>query len=392
MGKTIRRILLIIIIIGVLVIIFTGKYKTIIDLVKSKTDNFIYTGEYKVNSLQFTKEDFYYNSLTDNQKKVYSAIARASNELTNEVLIPSYELASIDNASDDTKKAINAFLNDHPEVFYLNSQYTVSLTDSLFGKIFKLQLNYSVANINELNSKITTLDSEIDDVIHKISGSTDYEKELFVHDYLAKKIKYYSEYEENEEDKYHSVYNALVENEAVCDGISKAFQIILNKLGIENYIVTGYINDTPHAWNLVKIEDEWVYVDITSDKFVKDDSGNTIEAVHTYFNVNKDFILKNHKLDDEDLLPESTATDKTYYEKSDSKILIKDNFDKRVEEVFEKQKDRKIVEFSTDIKLSVPEKLVKKLQDMKFNKLKTEGNKITMTYYNEQDVYIIPKV
>ena len=114
--------------------------------------------------------------------------------------------------------------------------------------------------------------------------------------------------------------------------------------------------------------------------------------MHTYFNVNKDFILKNHKLDDEDLLPESTATDKTYYEKSDSKILIKDNFDKRVEEVFEKQKDRKIVEFSTDIKLSVPEKLVKKLQDMKFNKLKTEGNKITMTYYNEQDVYIIPKV
>ena len=392
MGKTIRRILLLFVILGFAFIFFTGKYKTIVEIVKSRTDNFEYSGEYRINSLQFTKEDFYYSNLTDNQKKVYSAIARASNELENEVIVASYDLDSIDKASEDTKAAINAFLNDHPEVFYLNSQYTVSLTDSLFGKVFKLQLNYSVESKEELNKKITNLYEEIDDVVKKINGTTDYEKELFVHDYLAKKIKYYSDYEEDEQDKFHSAYNALVENEAVCDGISKAFQIILNKIGIDNYIVTGYINDTPHAWNLVKIEDEWVYVDITSDKFVKDSLGNTIEAVHTYFNVNKDFILKNHKLDEEEILPESTATDKTYYVKNDSIILIKENFDKRVEEVFEKQKDRKIVEFSTDIKLSVPEKLVKKLQDMKFNKLKTEGNKITMTYYNEQDVYIIPKV
>lgn len=392
MEKTIRRILLIVMVIVLVYLGATGKFSTITDIYISYTDKFEYTDEYRINELQYTSENFYFNTLNENQKKIYSAVSKASTDLLNEVIVSKYELKSIDEASQDAKIAINAFLCDHPEVFYLNSQYVVSITESFLGKILKLQLNYSVSSKTEMQTQINKIDSIVNEIKNSVNGMDTYNQELYVHDYLAKNVRYYGEYEEENLDKYHSAYTALVEKDAVCDGISKAFQIVLNKLGIENYLVTGYINETPHAWNMVKIEGEWVYVDITSDKFVKDENGNTIEAVHTYFNVNKEFISKNHTIDDEDIFPSSTSTDKTYFVKNNCYIAISQDFNSRVEKIFEKQSDRKIVEFSTDLQLNVPEKLVKKLQEMKFNKLKTDGNRVTMTYYNEQNVYIIPKV
>ena len=72
-------------------------------------------------------------------------------------------------------------------------------------------------------------------------------------------------------------------------------------------------------------------------------------------------------------------------------IDISDNFEGRVTEIVNAQKDKKIVEFSTDYTINVPERLLKQLYNINFNSLKSMGSNITMNYYNEQNVYIVQK-
>ncbi len=370
-----------------------GKLATFVDLIVSSNDKFVYTKDFKINKLQLDNSDYYYNYLTEDQKKIYSAVARGVNKLDREILVSKYELEDVDSASNDAREAINAFLADHPEVFYMNSQYTISITESILGKTLKLELNYRVANESDLNNQIDRIYSSMQEIVDPIMDKSDYEKELYIHDYLAKNVKYYSDFEDEDNilDKYHTIYAAIIDKEAVCDGISKTYQLILGMVGIESQLVTGHLSGTPHAWNIVNIDGNWLHVDITSDKYIKDENGNTIEAVHTYFNVNTDFISNTHKIEKMDIIPESTSLEYTYYAKSGSYIKTDESFENRVKEIIILQNDRKILEFATDYTINVPERLLKQLYNVNFNNLKSKGNNVTMEYYNEQNVYIVKK-
>ena len=217
MKRIVRICLELFIVAGLVFIFVTGRFETLTEIYQSLTDGFEYTSEYRVNAVQYVDEDFYFSKLTDNQKKIYSSIAKATKELLNEVVVNKYKIKSIEDASNDAKVAINAFLCDHPEVFYLDSKYTISLSESILGDVLKLQLTYSVNGIEELNNKIKELETEVDYIIQKAGEGSEYEKELYIHDYLARKIKYYDEYNEDSSDKYHNAYSALVDREAVCD-------------------------------------------------------------------------------------------------------------------------------------------------------------------------------
>lgn len=393
MKKILKYIVLFLAVAAIVYVIATGKLSTFTDLVISANDKFVYSSEFKVNSLQSSNADFYYNLLSENQKKIYSAVARGVSKLDKNILVGKYEIGEVEQASKDAKEAINAFLGDHPEVFYMNSEYTISITESVLGKTLKIEIDYTVKNIDELNSQIDSINLALNGILSQVSNMTDFEKELYVHDYLAKNIKYFSDFEDenNIPDKYHTIYSAILEKEAVCDGISKAYQLILNMMGIENHLVTGVIGSTPHAWNMVKIEDSWLHVDVTSDKYIKDSSENTIEPVHTYFNVNTDFISNTHSIDKKEILPESTSSDYTYYKKMGAYISSSENFETRVKEIVNKQKDRKILEIATDFSINVPERLLKQLYNLNFNNLKSKGNNVAMEYYSEQNVYIVKK-
>jgi hypothetical protein len=81
----------------------------------------------------------------------------------------------------------------------------------------------------------------------------------------------------------HNIVGIMERRGAVCSGYSKAFQLILNGLGIDAILVTGLgvvgspPRFEPHAWNMVRINGAWYYVDITWN-----DTG-TSTAIHTFF-------------------------------------------------------------------------------------------------------------
>lgn len=69
-----------------------------------------------------------------------------------------------------------------------------------------------------------------------------------------------SDYTDNMQDSStHSPYSILMKGKGICGGFSNLGYYVLNKVGIK----TEYISNEPHAWNMVNIEGENYFTDIT---------------------------------------------------------------------------------------------------------------------------------
>ena len=93
------------------------------------------------------------------------------------------------------------------------------------------------------------------------------EKIKAIYDYLILNVSYdYEGYDSDDiSNESHSAYGALVNGIAVCDGYSDAMNVLLNRLGIQSDIVIGEADEEGHAWNYVKFEEGYYYVDVTWD-------------------------------------------------------------------------------------------------------------------------------
>ncbi|MDE5742002.1 MAG: hypothetical protein K2H90_06095 [Oscillospiraceae bacterium] len=119
----------------------------------------------------------------------------------------------------------------------------------------------------------------------------DYDKLKYFHDYLVLNCQ-----NDTESPYSDTIYGALVQKKALCEGYAKAFSYLCNLAGIENTIVTG-LTKVPHMWNAVKLGGNWYHVDVTWD--------NPDDALHAeypdvilyqYFMVTDSVIENNHTI------------------------------------------------------------------------------------------------
>jgi hypothetical protein len=136
---------------------------------------------------------------------------------------------------------------------------------------------------------------------------SDFDKEVAAHDYLVKNCKY--GYPENEDDAYDA-YGTMVEGHAVCDGYAEAFFLMMTCLGIDSDIVVGTASGELHAWNQVKLDNEWYNVDVTWDDSLPD-MGEYVK--HTYFNIDDSALGVTHVWETE-FYRECTSVTKNYYQ------------------------------------------------------------------------------
>lgn len=133
---------------------------------------------------------------------------------------------------------------------------------------------------------------EVRNLIPRIisSNMTDYEKELAIHDYIVCNCEY--GYEDYSNDYAYRAYGALIQGKAVCNGYAEAMALLLNCVGIENEIMTGWANGELHAWNRVKLDGKWYQVDSTWDDPIPD---RGYFAGHQFFNVTDDIMDDTHE-------------------------------------------------------------------------------------------------
>lgn len=232
------------------------------DEAAGELQNYLDTG-YAGDGLDFDAVRYPYYAMLDNRgKSIYRQIYANAKEVY-PVFMPVEQVTL-----DQLRNIFSAVYNDHPELFWLETAYSCKYRRDGSCVEIELQFNRTVQNLDDARAVFEGNASQI--VSEAQNLSNDYEKEKFVHDELIEKVSYNLGAEMNQ-----SAYSALVNGQTVCAGYARAYQYLLQQLGIPCYYCTGYAGER-HAWNIVALDDGYYNVDATWD-----DSGN---GQYDYFN------------------------------------------------------------------------------------------------------------
>ena len=280
---------------------------------------------------------YYYSKLNNREKNAYKKIYTAMQNYESSVTINGF-------AETDIPKLMSAINFDNPHLFFVDFHY--EFHSGLFGQAIKLEYTYNKSDTVILTEKVKKVCNKM---LSKVTGKTKFEKELSLHDILARNVLY-DEVAKNNLLKFHARSNTILGvlffKTAVCEGIAKIFKFLLNALDIKCVVVKGEAadglsgnesSDALHAWNMVKIDGRPYHVDLTWDINLSDK--NIVR--HDYFNLTDKDISIDHRIDKN--LPFCKAYDDNYFYKNG--LVVTKKADLRRIVVDKIKKGEKSVEF-----------------------------------------------
>lgn len=249
--------------------------------------NNIENSENDINYDNIVVNKYFYNQLESYSKTIYKAFESNKENMKEGTykinLGTSFSnILSKQNGQEELGKyyqsAIEAYTYDNPDVFYLspNKMYlNIETTTKGQNKTYNVYinngeeanyLNEEFSNKQDINLALEKIETIRKQIIHNKTGN-DYEDIKMVHDYLVENIEYDTSLQEK---NIYNIYGALINGKCVCEGYARAFKYLLDGLGIESTMVIGKgINSSGqsenHAWNYVKLENNWYAVDCTWD-------------------------------------------------------------------------------------------------------------------------------
>jgi len=138
-----------------------------------------------------------------------------------------------------------------------------------------IHYNETAADIQKKQNEIIAKGKDVVASIIK-QGMSDDEKRKAIYDYLNDNAKYDDAALENaEQNNFKHVdaqfndsfttYGILVKGVGVCASYASVYKLLSDLSGLESIVVTGTSSGVPHAWNKVKIGNEWLNVDATNN-------------------------------------------------------------------------------------------------------------------------------
>lgn len=153
------------------------------------------------------------------------------------------------------KNAFMAVVNDHPELFWVNTAYQYKYAPT--GRVAAIYLSFN-KTAEDISLAKELFENAAEELLSEAENlESVHDQELYIHDALVEKISYSTSAAMNQ-----SAYSAMVLGKTVCAGYARAYQYLLQQLGISCYYCTGYAGEN-HAWNIVKLEDAYYNADVT---------------------------------------------------------------------------------------------------------------------------------
>jgi len=217
---------------------------------------------------------------------------------------------------------LSGFLDENPQCFWTigGGHWDDEIKNYEQYRYIEYTLHLSLACEEEsIAEKTKELSDVVDNVVSEASKlESDYEKAKYVHDYIVENVSYdeegYSALQQGEkvDELMYSAYGNLVNGKSVCAGYAKAFQLIMKSMGVECGYITGMgvTSEGPgaHAWNYIKIDDEYYFVDVTWDDPTCPEGYEQDGIRYDYFLINYEQISKDHIFDQDQYIPECTST------------------------------------------------------------------------------------
>ena len=127
-------------------------------------------------------------------------------------------------------------------------------------------------------------------------NTTDFDKAVWLHDWITTHMYY--DYTRT----HRGVDGALIRGMGVCDSYAKCYYLLLEAAGVEGMYVSGLGNGGNHAWNAVKFDGDWYWVDVTWDDSdpKKSSVAHSGYESHLYFCLPDELMSVDHTRQDTD--------------------------------------------------------------------------------------------
>lgn len=198
-------------------------------------------------------QEYYFKQLTEEEQRVYRELLKGIRAREKEFYLTISDDDSID-------RSYHAVLKDHPEIFWVHNRekiYKTTYSDSDYC-VFTPGYTYTDSEIDEIQTAMEQSFQEVRALIPEDAG--DYEKVRIVYTYVID----HTQYQTGEDDQ--SIAGVFWKKSAVCAGYAGAVQYLLERMDIPCIYVDGSTKGSTegHAWDIVKIGQEYYYVDATN--------------------------------------------------------------------------------------------------------------------------------
>lgn len=253
-------------------------------------------------------QEYYFKQLTEEEQRVYRELLKGIRAREKEF----YLMISDDDSID---RSYHAVLKDHPEIFWVHNRekiYKTTYSDSDYC-VFTPGYTYTDGEIDEIQTAMEQSFQEVRALIPEDAG--DYEKVRIVYTYVID----HTQYQTGEDDQ--SIAGVFWKKSAVCAGYAGAVQYLLERLDIPCIYVDGSTKGSTegHAWDIVKIGQEYYYVDATNGDqpdFLNGDAAQLEEhktIIYDYLCPFPEEYEKTYTPSEELTVPACTAKDLDFY-------------------------------------------------------------------------------
>ena len=253
-------------------------------------------------------QEYYFKQLTEEEQRVYRELLKGIRAREKEFYLTISDDDSID-------RSYHAVLKDHPEIFWVHNRekiYKTTYSDSDYC-VFTPGYTYTDSEIGEIQTAMEQSFQEVRALIPEDAG--DYEKVRIVYTYVID----HTQYQTGEDDQ--SIAGVFWKKSAVCAGYAGAVQYLLERLDIPCIYVDGSTKGSTegHAWDIVKIGQEYYYVDATNGDqpdFLNGDAAQLEEhktIIYDYLCPFPEEYEKTYTPSEELTVPACTAKDLDFY-------------------------------------------------------------------------------
>ena len=253
-------------------------------------------------------QEYYFKQLNEEEQRVYRELLKGIRAREKDFYLTLSQDDSID-------RCYHAVLKDHPEIFWVHNHekiYKTTYSDSDYCT-FTPGYIYTESEISEIQNAMEAGFQEVSSLIP--ADASDYEKVRIVYTYVIDNTQYQAS------DDDQSIAGVFWKKEAVCAGYAGAVQYLLERIGVPCIYVDGSTQGSTegHAWNIVKLDGEYYYVDATNGDQPDFLNGNAAQLeehktiIYDYLCPFPEEYEKKYIRSEELTVPDCTAQDMNFY-------------------------------------------------------------------------------
>lgn len=244
---------------------------------------------------------------TENKEEWLNAIKKANLNLDNSITLnirnfdaEEYELSQL--------KSYNVSTTAKGNVDGSRARITYSFEYNPNYKMLRVMANEKLYNKLDLEEKqvYSAVKKTTADIIKDCS--TDYDKELAIHNYITDSYKY-GPTGSDVPRRAHTIVGIVMDKEGICEAYANLFYMMCKMANLDVQFVTGTANGIGHMWVMINLGGDYYHVDVTSDDPAPDVA---YRERYDYFNVTDEYISKTHEWEKDDF-PQCTADKYNYH-------------------------------------------------------------------------------